>query len=130
MKDGPMLSLATPDQRPRRKSMSRRSGQSGYIEQKGNAYYVRFWIDVPGQEKRAHKSIRICPANGPGRLTKPERERKGRGTTPATGGAPEGNSNRAKEPTPGLPFHHKPEGCRNTGQARKPGQAKPETAAP
>ena len=56
--------------------MSRRSGQSGYIEKKGNAFYVRFWIDVPGQEKRAHKSIRICPISGPGKMTKPERERR------------------------------------------------------
>ena len=67
---------ATPDKRTRRKSMSRRSGQSGYIEKKGNAFYVRFWIDVPGQEKRAHKSIRICPISGPGKMTKPERERR------------------------------------------------------
>ena len=31
--------------------MARRSGQSGYVERNGNAYYVRFWTDVPGQEK-------------------------------------------------------------------------------
>jgi hypothetical protein len=49
--------------------MARRSGQSGYIEQKGNAYYVRFWTDAPGQEKRAHQCIRICPASGPGKMT-------------------------------------------------------------
>src|SRR5437879_111418 len=48
---------ATPDKRARRKSMSRRSGQSGYIEKKGNAFYVRFRIDVPGQEKRAYTSV-------------------------------------------------------------------------
>lgn len=73
------LNLATPDRRPRgRKSMSRRSGQSGYIDRKGNAYYVRFWVDVPGQEKRAHKSVRICPISGPGKLSKPEREREAR----------------------------------------------------
>jgi integrase len=54
--------IATPDKRPRRKSMARRSGQGGYIERKGNAFYVRFRIDVPGQEKRAYKSVRICPA--------------------------------------------------------------------
>jgi integrase len=58
--------------------MARRSGQNGYIEQKGNAYYVRFRIDVPGREKRAYKSVRICPASGPGKMSKPERERTAR----------------------------------------------------
>ena len=28
--------------------MSRRSGQGGYVERKGNAFYVRFRIDVRG----------------------------------------------------------------------------------
>jgi integrase len=56
--------------------MSRRSGQNGYIERKGNTYYVRFWMDVPGQEKRKHMNVRICPANGPGKMTKPARERR------------------------------------------------------
>lgn len=56
--------------------MARRSGQVGHIEKKGNAYYVRFWIDVAGQEERAHTSVRICPISGPGKMTKPERERR------------------------------------------------------
>ena len=56
--------------------MSRRSGQSGYVERKGNAFYVRFRIDAPGRDERAYKSIRICPAFGPGKMTKPERERR------------------------------------------------------
>jgi integrase len=58
--------------------MARRSGQNGYIEQKGKHYYVRFRIDVPGREKRAYKSVRICPASGPGKMSKPERERTAR----------------------------------------------------
>lgn len=69
----------TPDRRHgRKKSMSRRSGQQGHIERKGDAFYVRFWLDVPGQDKRVHKSIRICPVKGPGQLTKPERQRRAR----------------------------------------------------
>ena len=66
---------AKPDRRTR-KSMSRRSGQNGYIEKRGNAYYVRFRIDVAGQEKRQNACVRICPVSGPGRMTKPERERR------------------------------------------------------
>jgi hypothetical protein len=57
---------ATPDRRPRRKSMARRSGQVGYEEVKGNWYHVRFRKDVPGQEKRAYVSVPICPVSGPG----------------------------------------------------------------
>src|SRR5205823_10653265 len=87
--DGPAVCAtilgATPGRRARRKSMSRRSGQNGYIERKGNSYYVRFRIDVPGQEKRAHKSVRLCPVSGPGKLTKPERERKAREIITASG---------------------------------------------
>src|ERR1700733_10692430 len=67
---------ATPEKRKRGKSMSRRSGQSGHISVKGEYYVVRFWIDVPGQEKRSHASVRGCPLCGLARLTKPARERR------------------------------------------------------
>jgi integrase len=56
--------------------MSRRSGQSGHIEKKGNAYYARFWLDVPGESVRTHKCVRICPVNGPGSLNKFELKRR------------------------------------------------------
>jgi hypothetical protein len=65
-----------PEKRERRKCMSRRSGQSGYIEKSGNWYVVRFRMDVPEQAKRKHMCVRISPISGPGSLTKPERERK------------------------------------------------------
>jgi integrase len=67
---------ATPAKRERGKSMTRRSGQRGHIEKIGNWYVVRFWMDVPRQEKRKHMCEKICPINGPGHLTKPERERR------------------------------------------------------
>lgn len=70
------VAIATPEKRERRKCMSRRSGQRGHIERSGNWYMVRFWMDVPGQEKRKHMCVRICPINGLGSLTKAERERK------------------------------------------------------
>jgi integrase len=62
----------------RGKSMSRRTGQSGHIEPSGNWWVVRWWMDVPGQEKRAHKRERICPIAGPGTLSKSARERRAR----------------------------------------------------
>lgn len=67
---------ATPEKRERGKSMTRRSGQRGHIERIGNWYAVRFWMDVPGQQKRKHMCTKVCPISGLGRLTKPERERK------------------------------------------------------
>jgi len=70
------VARATPEKRESRKCMSRRSGQRGHIEKSGNWYVVRFWMDVPAQEKRKHMCVRISPINGPGSLTKPERERK------------------------------------------------------
>jgi len=65
--------------------MSRRSGQSGYIEVRGKYYVVRFWKDVPGHEERMHASEKLCPISGPGRLTKPERERKAKEIIAASG---------------------------------------------
>src|SRR5208282_2380139 len=76
---------ATPDRRPRRKSMARRSGQVGYEEVKGGWYHVRFRMDVPGQEKRAYLSRPICPVSGPGALTKLERLKKRREIITASG---------------------------------------------
>jgi integrase len=76
---------ATPEKRRRGKSMTRRSGQSGYIEVHGKYYVVRFWKDIPGREKRMHVSERICPISGPGRLNKLERERRGKEIIAASG---------------------------------------------
>ena len=56
--------------------MSRRSGQNGSIERKGNVYYARFWLDVPGSAKRVYKSVRMCPVDGPGSLNKFEQKRR------------------------------------------------------
>ena len=56
--------------------MTRRSGQNGYICKKGDFYIVRFREDVAGQIDRVYRSERICPISGPGKLTKPERERR------------------------------------------------------
>jgi hypothetical protein len=56
--------------------MARRSGQSGYIERKGNYYWGRFWKDEPGQGTRVHLGVKICPVSGPGSMTKPERKHR------------------------------------------------------
>lgn len=61
-----------------RKSMSRRSGQNGYIERSGKWYVVRWRMDVQGEEKRRYLREKICPISGPGKLSASERERKAR----------------------------------------------------
>jgi integrase len=58
--------------------MSRRSGQNGYIEKSGNWYVIRFWMDVPGQDKREHVREKICPISGLGSLTESARRRRGK----------------------------------------------------
>src|SRR2546430_17707473 len=59
-----------------RKSMSRRSGQNGYIEKSGNWYVVRWRMDVEGQDERRYLREKICPISGPDKLSASERERK------------------------------------------------------
>jgi hypothetical protein len=57
--------------------MARRSGfQKGHLEVKGSSWVVRFWQDVEGSEKRAHRSVHVCPVKGQGALTKPERKKR------------------------------------------------------
>ena len=65
--------------------MSRRSGQSGCIQEDGNWYVVRFWKDVAGQEKRQRVRERICPISGPGKLSASERKRKAKEIIAASG---------------------------------------------
>lgn len=56
--------------------MSRRSGQVGSIQRKGNSYRVRFMLDVPGAAKRVYKSAFVAPVSGPGSLNKFELQRR------------------------------------------------------
>jgi integrase len=76
---------ATPVSRKRGKSLSRRTGQNGHIEKSGRWYVVRYWKDVPGQDKRQLVRERICPITGPGRLNSSERKRKAREIIQASG---------------------------------------------
>jgi len=66
---------AVPERRGR-KSMSRRSGQSGTIVKQGKWVRVRFRLDIPGQYDRKQLNEKICPTSGPGKLTNPQIERR------------------------------------------------------
>jgi integrase len=56
----------------------RTTGQDGHIEKSGRWFVVRFWKDIPGQERRMHVRERICPISGPGRLSKSALKRRAR----------------------------------------------------
>jgi integrase len=125
-----LTTSVTPEQRAKkgRKSMARRSGQCGYLERKGNGWYVRFWIDVAGQEKRAHKSIRICPAKGPGSLAKPERERRAKEVISASGADTVEHFEKVQALNQGTTFRQQSVWWLNHAQTRKRSPIKPATA--
>ena len=79
------VAQATPEKRTGRKSMSRRSGQNGCIQEDGNWYIVRFWKDVAGQEKRQREREKICPIYGPSKLSASERKHKAKEIIAASG---------------------------------------------
>src|SRR5439155_19053135 len=70
-------SVASGQRRKGQKSMSRRSGQKGQVVKKGRMWHVRYYVDVPGQDKRPRPSVPIGPCTGKSKLTRPEAERKG-----------------------------------------------------
>lgn len=101
-----------PDQRRKGKSMSRRSGQKGQIVRKGAMWHVRFYVDVPGQEKRQRKSLPIGPAVGREKLTKPEAIRRGAEIIAEMGVNTAQHLERAIVPTPVVTFGQRVDWCR------------------
>ncbi|MGH9681075.1 MAG: tyrosine-type recombinase/integrase, partial [Candidatus Acidiferrales bacterium] len=104
-------------------------GQTGYEERKGDWYHVRFRIDVPGQEKRAYKSIPICPVSGPGALSKLERLRKRKEIINASGADTEEHFNKVEVFNHGTTFRTQAEWWLNHVQTRKRKPITPATAA-
>jgi hypothetical protein len=109
--------------------MASRSGQSGYIEQKGNAWHVRFRIDIPGQEQRAYRSVRLCPVSGPGKLTKPERERKAKEVIAESGADTVEHFEKVEAINKGETFRVQTAAWLNQIQQRKRKPVKPSTIA-
>ena len=66
------LVTATPN-RKREKSMSFRSGQSGTVVRKGHMWHGRYYVDIPGKEKRRKASVSLGSIHT---LKKPEAKRK------------------------------------------------------
>jgi integrase len=122
--DSSVIPVAS-DQRRKGKSMSRRSGQKGQVVRKGQMWHVRFYVDVPGQEKRQRKSLPIGPAVGKEKLTKPEAVRKGSEIIAAMGVNTEKHLERAITPTPVVTFGQRVEWCRKYHQAWTDGKPHP-----
>jgi integrase len=99
----PNVVPATPAKRTG-KSMSRRTGQSGHIEESGKWWVVRWWMDVAGQEKRVHKRARICPVSGPGVLSRSARERRAREIIAKSGADTEEYFNKVVKQEGGITF--------------------------
>jgi integrase len=63
---------ATPN-RKRVKSMTFRSGQSGTVVRKGQMWHGRYYVDIPGEEKRRKASVPLGSIHS---MKKPEAKRK------------------------------------------------------
>ena len=107
--------------------MSRRSGQNGHIERRGKFYVVRFWMDQAGQEKRVHRSVRICPVKGPGSKTKPERERCAREIIAESGADTEQHFRQIEAVNLGTSFRQQSEWWIQHVQDRRRKPVKPHT---
>jgi hypothetical protein len=88
-------------------------------------WHVRFYVDVPGQEKRQRKSLPIGPAVGKEKLTKPEAVRKGSEIIAAMGVNTEKHLERAITTNPIVTFGQRVEWCRKYHQAWTDGKPHP-----
>jgi len=101
--------------------MSCRTGQTGHIERSGRWWVARWWMDVPGQEKRTLKRAKICPISGPGSLNKSERQRRCREIIAASGGDTEEYFNKVVRPQQkhGVTFRKQAEAWFTAAGSRK-----------
>jgi integrase len=103
------VAKATPAKRKRGKALSRRTGQDGHIEKSGRWFVVRFWKDIPGQERRMHVRERVCLISGPGLLSKSERKRKAREIIRASGADSSEYFKEVVKQDTGVTFHEQSE---------------------
>src|SRR5437773_979001 len=109
--------VALDQRRKGQKSMSRRSGQKGQVVKKGRMWHVRFYVDLPEQEKRKRKSVPIGPCTGKDKLTRPEAERKGAEIIASLGVNTAEHLERAMNLTPVVTFGQRVEWCRKYHKA-------------
>jgi integrase len=120
---GTLVPVALDQRRKGRKSMSRRSAQKGCIVPKGRMWHVRFYVDVPGKEKRERRSEPVGPRKGMDKLTKSEAERKGAELIHSLGVNTEEHLQRAINPV--QTFRKKTNWCRQYHKAWVDGRPGP-----
>lgn len=106
--------------------MSRRRGQSGHVEQRGDVFYVRFWTDVRGAEQRHRACVRLCTVQDG--LTKSERERRARDVIQASGADTEARFREVSGANLGTTFRQQAEVWLDHARNRKRNPVKPVTA--
>src|SRR5215469_1407204 len=116
-----------PQRRRRGPSMSRRSGQRGRVERKGDTFYARFWLDVPGEGRRKYACVRICPASGPGYLNASQRELRCLAIVNESGANSAEPCREAREAHLGITFREQSERWLREVQVRKRRPVKPHT---
>ena len=121
-----IIAPAIPDRK--RRCMSRRSGQNGRIEKKGNYFYARFWLDVPGEAKRIYKCVRICPVDGPGSFNKFELKRRLKEIVTEFDANSEVTLRKTEAVNLGTTFKQQSERWMQLAQTRKRNPIKPRTA--
>jgi integrase len=84
--------IAQPEQRETRKSMSRRSGQSGNLVKQSGWWRVRFRLDQPGKQVRKQMSLKVAPVCM--RLSRSELERRAKEIVREAGAISEEQFNR------------------------------------
>jgi integrase len=109
--------------------MSRRPGQHGCIEKRGNGYYARFWLDEAGREKRTYKRVRICPLDGPGALNISQRKRRLKEIIAEFGANSEVTFRQAEAVNLGTTFKEQAEQWLKELKLRKRDPIKPSTAS-
>ena len=108
--------------------MSRRSGQNGRIEPHGKFWTVRFWLDVPGNDAREYRRVKICPTEGAGLLNRFERTRRAKEIIAEFGANSEVTLREAEAVNLGTTFKQQAERWLQIAQTRLRKPIKPRTA--
>lgn len=88
-------------------------------------WHVRFYVDIPGAEKRQRKSVPIGPAVGKDKLTKPEAIRKGTEVIASLGVNTTEHLERATNPSAIVTFGQRVNWCRKFHKAWTDGKPGP-----
>lgn len=108
--------------------MSRRPGQTGWIELRNGVYFARFWLDVEERSDRICKRVRICPASGTGSLNASERSRRLKQILVEQGANSEETFRVAEAAHLGVTFQEQAKTWLESVQGRKRKAVKPRTA--